>query len=182
MNGFALDPCLSFGRSVEVMSRWPAVLLAFSFVGAAGCGDDEVGAPTSRASAQRAVETQDYVASPTLARGTAAQLFAIPGLGRFGARCNHPGEAEISYTSAGGSATQLVTTENRGLSSNGRLDPGQRMAVTIGRSTGPRVDWQVAVLSEGTVEVATASFTTGKLSERFGCFVTGKAQVSKRRR
>jgi hypothetical protein len=56
------------------------------------------------------------------------------------------------------------------------------MAVAIGRRIGPRVDWQVALLSEGSVEGATASFTTGKLSGRSGCFATGKAQVTERRR
>jgi len=169
------------GRNVDAMARSPAALLTFVAVAAMGCGDD-AGGPAPGASPQQAVETDDYVASPTLARGSAARLFAIPGLGHFGARCKRPGEAEISYTAAARSATQLVTTDNRGISSNGRLNPGQRIAVAIGPRVGPRVDWQVALLSEGTVEVATASFTTGKLSGSFGCFVTGKAQATQRRR
>jgi hypothetical protein len=56
------------------------------------------------------------------------------------------------------------------------------MAVAVGRTSGPRVDWQVALLSKGAVEVATASFTAAKLSGSFGCFVTGKPQVTERRR
>jgi RNA polymerase sigma factor (sigma-70 family) len=51
------------------------------------------------------------------------------------------------------------------------------MAVAVGRTSGPRVDWQVALLSKGAVEVAAASFTAAELSGSFGCFVTGKAQV-----
>jgi hypothetical protein len=47
---------------------------------------------------------------------------------------------------------------------------------------GPRVEWQVALLSEGHIDVATASFTAGRLSGSFGCFVSGNATVAERRR
>jgi hypothetical protein len=37
------------------------------------------------------------------------------------------------------------------------------MAVGIGPQTGPRVEWQIAFISEGRIELATAAFTVGPL-------------------
>jgi hypothetical protein len=162
------------------MTRWAAALLTFASVGAAGCGGDDVGAQRRE---RRRSRRLGHVTTWLLrrSRGGPRRGYSRSRSWPF-RRCRRPGEAEISYTARARSATQLVTTENLGLSSNGRLDPGQRMAVAIGRRIGPRVDWQVALLSEGSVEGATASFTTGKLSGRSGCFATGKAQVTERRR
>jgi hypothetical protein len=160
-----------------------ALLLSAAVLSAiTGCGGDEVNGPLSGKVVGAEVMSSKYIASPTLGSGTAAPLFAIPGLGRFRASCRRPGQAEISYTIAPGSATQLVTTETAQVgSSNGWLDPGQRVAIAIGREAGPRVDWQVGLLSKGRIEVLTASFAVGRLGN-FGCFLTGKAEDAKRRR
>jgi hypothetical protein len=75
----------------------------------------------------------------------------------------------------------VTTVTARAGSSNEWLDPGQRVAIAIGRETGQPTDWQVALLSKGRIEVLTASFTVGALP-KYGCFVSGKAQVAERRR
>ncbi len=164
--------------------RWiPAALVMSVAAVAAGCGDEATPAPAAKATSQRAVKTNDYVASPTLTAGSAGQLFAIPGLGRFRASCKGEGRAVISYR-ASSATSQLVTTEGGAASSNGWLDPGQSMAVGLGREIGPRVEWQVAVLSKGRIEVASAAFTVGTLpgSSGRGCLVSAKAEVTKRPR
>ena len=166
------------------MNRRPAALIASTATALAvtGCGGGDVDATPRSDATHAAVSSTDYVASPTLGRGTAARLFAIPGLGRFGASCGRPGVARISYTAAPGGATQIVTTETPGgTGSNTWADPGERVAAPIGARTGPRVDWQVGLLSEGRIEVLTASFTVARMPE-FGCFVTGKAHTAKRPR
>ena len=128
------------------------------------------------------VRSNDYVASPTLSRGDAERLFVVPSLGTFRATCRRPGQARISYTAGRGTATQLVSAvPTRGSPLNGWLDPGERLMATVGRRAGPRVDWQVGLLSEGRIAVLTGSFAVGGFP-KFGCFVTGKAQVANRAR
>ena len=56
------------------------------------------------------------------------------------------------------------------------------MAVGIGRQTGPRVEWQIAFISEGRIELATAAFSVDPPSGNHGCFVFGTAEVAARRR
>jgi hypothetical protein len=177
------DLCRHLGRRVDSDEGESAALVSTALaVAVTGCGGSEIDAPERGAVSRAAVESKEYVASPTLGRGSAKRLFAIAGLGRFGASCRRPGQAEISYLVAPGSATQLVTTETaRAGWSNGWLDPGQRVAVAISPQTRPRTDWQVALLSKGRIEVLTASFTVSPLA-KFGCFVTGKAEVASRRR
>jgi hypothetical protein len=150
---------------------------------AAGCGGDT--APTPRGgAAPAAVSSTDYVASPTLGRGTSERLFAVPELGAFRATCARPGEARISYrVKKRGGTTQLVTAEaGRGSGSNRWADPGERVAIPIGGSRAARADWQVALIAEGRITVVTASFTVGVLGDRFGCFVTGAAHRATRPR
>ncbi len=150
-----------------------------------GCGSEAVEGPASGAPPTPRVGATSYVASPTLGVGDKApeRLFAISGLGRFSALCKGRGRAKISYKVAAGSATQLVTTEGpRESTSNRWLDPGQHTSVAIGPDTGPRTDWQVALLSKGTVEVATGSFTVARLNSPSLCFVTGKANLTTSRR
>jgi hypothetical protein len=162
----------------------PAAFVVSVAAGAAlaGCGDDAVDPPARRAAAEPAVTTNDYVATPTLSEGSSERLFSIPLLGHFRATCTGPARAEISYKAARGTATQLVTTENRGFSSNGHVNPGQRMAVAIGRPLGPRAEWQVALLSAGRIKVATATFTVGRVAGSHGCLLSGKAEVAERQR
>ena len=160
------------------MSVRPAVVVVA--VALAGCGSDGVDAPAP-ARQKPEVQTSDYVATPTLNEGGSQRLFAIPALGRFRATCTGPARAQISYRAARATATQLVTTESR-VSSNGRVDPGQRIAVAIGRLTGSRVEWQVTLLSAGRIKVATAAFTVGPLAGAHGCLVSGKAEVAERQR
>jgi hypothetical protein len=146
----------------------------------AGCGSQS--APSGESGpATPPVKTSDYVASPALQQGSSELMFAIPKLGRFRASCTGPARGQISYKAATDAADQLVTTENRGFSSNGRVDPGQSIAVAIGRPRGPRVEWQVAQFSAGGVKVATASFAVAPLTgSPRGCFVSGKAEVAER--
>jgi hypothetical protein len=127
------------------------------------------------------VKTHDYVATPTLGDRQSRGLFAIAKLGRFGATCLGAGRAEVFYRAARGTATQLVTTQSR-LSSKSLLDPGQRVAVSIGGATGPRIDWQIALFSAGAIKVATASFTVGPLAGAHGCLVSGKGESAERPR
>jgi hypothetical protein len=139
--------------------------------------------PRGGGAAPAAVSSSDYVASPTLGRGTAERLFAIPGLGAFRASCTRPGEARIAYRAERGGATQIVTTAAPGgTESKAWADPGERASVPIGPRRGPRVDWQIGLLSEGRIHVLTASFTVARLAKTFGCFVTGTAHAAKRLR
>jgi hypothetical protein len=167
------------------MKRPPVALIASTVaaLAATGCSDGG-GVDTPRADrAHAAVTSNDYVASPTLGRGTSVRLFAIPGLGRFGASCTRPGEVRISYRVEAGGTSQIVTTATpRGTGSNTWADPGERVTVSIGPRTGPRVDWQVGLLAEGRIGVLTGSFTVARLAKTFGCFVTGTAHTAKRLR
>jgi hypothetical protein len=80
-------------------------------------------------------------------------------------------------------AAQVVTTAMPGgTESNAWADPGERVSVPIGSGSGPRVDWQIGLLSEGRIHVLTASFTVARLAKTFGCFVTGTAHAAKRLR
>ena len=63
-----------------------------------------------------------------------------------------------------------------------RLKPGRRLAVGIGRQTGPHVEWEIAFISEGRIELATAAFSVDPPSGNHGCFVFGTAEVAARRR
>jgi hypothetical protein len=156
---------------------------AVAALAATGCGGGETDASHRGAAAPRAVSSADYVASPTLGRGRAERLFAIPDLGSFRASCIRPGEARISYRVEPGGATEVVTAGTaRDPGSNRWVDPGDRVAVPIGPSTAPRADWQVGLIRKGRIAVVTASFTVGRLGDDFGCFVTGTAHTSSRRR
>ena len=137
---------------------------------AAGCGSGE---RSSSQSGADSVRTASYVASPTVGPGTSARLFAIPGLGRFTARCNRRGRASVAYTVAAGSASQLVTRR-----SSRWLDPGDRLTDGVGDPS----QWQIAILSKGSIQVATASLSAKRMKGSPLCFVTAKADVSARRR
>jgi hypothetical protein len=150
--------------------------------GLAACGNDEASAPVQTVPLIPAVAASPYVASPTVRAGSTARLFTLPGLGRFRVRCRRGARAEISYRAARRGADQLVTTEHRLASSNRRLKPGSRIAVGIGRRRGPLVEWRIAFISEGRIEVATAVFRVGLLPGGRGCFVSGTAEVGERRR
>jgi hypothetical protein len=157
---------------------------AAAALAATGCGGGDT-APNPRGGAAPAtVSSADYVASPTLGRGTSERLFAIPELGAFRATCTRPGEARISYgVKKRGGTSQLVTAEaGRGSGPRKWVDPGERVAIPIGGSRAGRADWQVAILAEGRITVVTASFTVGVLGDKFGCFVTGKARSATRQR
>jgi hypothetical protein len=160
------------------------VFLAASFTGLAlaACGSDDVSGPAQTVSSRPAVATDAYVASPTLGAASTARLFTLPGLGRFRAHCRGGARAEISYRTARRGTDQIVTTEHRLGSSSRRLKPGRRLAVGIGRQTGPRVEWRIAFISEGRIELATAAISVGPLSGNRGCFVSGAAEVAARRR
>jgi hypothetical protein len=168
------------------MKRASAALMAAAAAAltAPGCGGGGTAPPPRGAATPAAVSSTDYVASPTLGRGTSERLFAIPGLGAFRATCARPGEARISYrVKKRGGTTQLVTAEpGRGSGSNRWADPGERVAIPIGGSRAARADWQVALIAEGRITVVTASFTVGVLGDRFGCFVTGTAHSATRPR
>ncbi|HEX6656227.1 MAG TPA: hypothetical protein VF153_08460, partial [Candidatus Limnocylindria bacterium] len=60
-------------------------------------------------------------------------------------------------------------------------ESGQELHLGLG-PRGGRKNLQVAILSEGSVKVATASFTAAKMKGSSFCFVTAKADVSARRR
>jgi hypothetical protein len=154
------------------VARRAAPIAVVAFL--AGCGS-QAAPPRESSPAASPVTTGHFVASPTLGEGGAQPLFAIPDLGHFRALCTSPGHARISYTVARGSASQQVTVDSRAAEFR---DPGERVRVDIGR----RSEWQVARLSKGRIEVATATFTTGALSGRHGCFVSAKADVAQRRR
>jgi hypothetical protein len=158
-------------------SFWAAVTTAARV--ATGCGGNEDGS-RSRAAA---VTVADYVASPTLGRGSSERLFAIPGLGQFRAACVRTGEARIAYRAARGGAGQSAAVQTaRATRPAVSLDPGDRVAAAIDRDRAPRVDWQVGILSEGRVDVLTASVTVDSLGAEFGCFLTAKAHRANRLR
>ena len=136
----------------------------------AGCGS---GDRSPSQSGPEAVRSASYVASPTVGPGTATRLFTIPGLGRFTAHCDGRGRASVAYAVAAGSASQLVTN-----GSSRWLDPGDRLVDQVGD---PSV-WQVAILSEGNIHIATASFSAKRMKGSSFCFVTAKADMSARRR
>ena len=117
-----------------------------------GCGAENRGSSDVGVPAGL-VSTGNYVASPTVGPAKSAPLFRIPGLGRFTAVCNS-------------SATTW-------------LDPGD--GLTVG-PRGGRKDFQIALLSEGNIKVATASFAAARMKGSSFCFVTAKADVSARRR
>jgi hypothetical protein len=150
------------------MRRAAAAVCVASVV--AGCGS---GDRSPSQSGPEAIRSASYVASPTVGPGTAARLFAIPGLGRFTARCNRSGLASVAYRLAAGSASQLVTHRT-----SGWLDPGDRLVEQVGDPS----QWQIAILSEGTIQIATASFSAKRMKGSSFCFVTAKADVSARRR
>jgi hypothetical protein len=125
----------------------------------------------------------DFVASPTLGRGDRDVLFSIPGLGRFRATCVRPGIARIVYLAERGGATQLMSRQTAaGARPSEYLNPGERAAITIRSRSAPRADWQIALLSEGRVDVFTGSFTVAVLGDRFGCFVAAKGSQTARSR
>jgi hypothetical protein len=150
------------------MRRAAAAVCVASVV--AGCGS---GDRSPSQSGPEALTNASYVASPTVGPGTAARLFAIPGLGRFMAHCNRGGVASVAYRVAAGSASQLVTHR-----SSRWLDPGDRLVEPVGDPS----QWQVAILAEGKIQIATASFSAKRMKGSSGCFVTAKADVSARRR
>jgi hypothetical protein len=76
----------------------------------------------------------------------------------------------------------VTTATPGGTESNAWADPGERVSVPIGPRRGPRVDWQIGLLSEGRIHVLTASFTVARLAKTFGCFVTATAHTAKRLR
>lgn len=100
-------------------------------------------------------------------------------MGRFTAGCNSKGLADVAYRVAAGSADQLVTYSSTRGSSTLWLNP--RSGVAVG-PRGGRKDFQIAILTEGRVTVATASFTAGTMKGSSFCFVSAKADVSTRRR
>jgi hypothetical protein len=166
------------------MKRRSAALLASTAVllAATGCGGGDTAPTRSGAAAPPPASSADYVASPTLGRGTSERLFAIPELGAFRASCTRPAEARISYRVNRGGTTQLVTAETaRGGGLNRRVDPGERVAVAIRASEAARADWQAGIIAEGRIAVVTASFTVGRLGD-FCCFVTAKAHRARRAR
>jgi hypothetical protein len=150
-----------------------AVLVAVT-----GCGSDERRSSAGESPAD-AVSTGSYVASPTVARGTAGPLFAIPGMGRFSKTCNGRGLSDVRYRAAVRGADELVTHSSTLGSSTLWLRPGDGLAVG---PRGGRKDFQIAILTEGRVTVATASFTAGTLKGSSSCFVSAKADVSTRQR
>src|SRR3954463_4716347 len=138
--------------------RSGAVVVSVALAGA-GCGAGADSQSRSHAvSAQ--VQSTEYAASPTLSRGSGDELFAVRGLGRFRAVCVRPGVARIEYTAASDSATQLVSRQTAGgARPSASLNPGERAATTIRSRSAPRADWQVAILSEGRINIFTGSFT-----------------------
>ncbi len=148
--------------------------------GLAPCGDDEASAPAQTVPSIPAVAASPYGASPTLrALGRQRDCSGFQDSGAFGRAA---GTARGARSPTGPPADQLVTTEHRLASSNRRLKPGSRIAVGSGRWSGPLVEWRIAFISEGRIEVATAAFTIGLLSGGSGCFVSGTATVGERRR
>ncbi|HEX6654171.1 MAG TPA: hypothetical protein VF072_15605 [Thermoleophilaceae bacterium] len=135
----------------------------------------------ARGAGSSAAAATQYAASPTLSRGSGARLFSIPGVGRFRASCARPGTARVSYVAD--DTSQSVTVETaRATRPAVSIDPGERVAVTVDRRTAPRSDWQVAILSEGRIDVVTASVTVAQLAPGFGCFVSAKADRVRRTR
>jgi hypothetical protein len=148
---------------------------------AAGCGGQPDRSTPARSDPARAAGAIHYAASPTLGRGDGEALFAVAGAGRFRATCLRPGVARISYLARVTSQSvtvQTATATRPALSA----DPGDRVAVTIDRTTAPRADWQVALLSEGRIDVLTAGVTVAPLGSGFGCFVSAKADRVRRAR
>lgn len=155
-----------------------AALAITAVVTAAGCGG---GADRPRPDAAPVPAVTHYVASPTLSRHSAESLLVMPGLGRFRVACTRPGVARISYAArlTGQTVAAETARVTRPIVS---LFPGKHVAVMLDHRIAPRADWQVAIVSEGRIDVATATVTVATLGSDYGCFVSAKADRVRRGR